>query len=61
MRIRAYDEELVAAEPSDGVAVADAALDTADDLDEDEIAGAVTALVVDELEVVEVQEDDPDR
>ena len=55
------DDELVAAEPGDGVTVADHAAQPVGDLGEHLVAGGVPEAVVDGLELVEVDEQQPDR
>ena len=55
------DDELVAAEPGDGVSVADRAAQPVGDLGEHLVAGGVPEAVVDGLELVEVDEQQPDR
>ena len=50
------DGELVAAEPADGVVLAQAAAQPAGDLAQQPVAGAVAEAVVDHLEVVQVDE-----
>ena len=55
------DDELVAAEPGDGVSVADDAAQPVGDLREHLVAGGVPEAVVDGLELVEVDEQQPDR
>ena len=52
----AEHDELVAAEPGDGVAVADGAAEAVRDLDEHRVAAVVAEAVVDVLEAVEVAE-----
>ena len=57
----AQEDELVPAEPPEGVARADAALQPAGDLRERAITRLVAERVVDPLEAVEVEEEEPDR
>src|SRR4029450_6562914 len=52
----AHDDELVAAEPSHGVAVAPRAPQPIPELHEDPVAGVVADTVVEDLEPVEVEE-----
>ena len=52
------DDELVSAEPGDGVALADAAFQPPADRDQELIADLVAQAIVDELEAVEVEEED---
>jgi hypothetical protein len=51
------DRELVAAEPADGVVLAQAAPKPAGDLAQQPVAGAVAEAVVDHLEIVQVDEE----
>ncbi len=56
-----HDDELVPAEPRDGVAGADRALDALADDGEQRVARLVAEGVVDEVEVIDVEEQDGDR
>ena len=57
IRVLGQDGELVAAQPADGVVLAQAAAQPGPDLAQQPVPGAVTQAVVDHLEVVQVDEE----